>query len=52
VKADLYRWGAKHQLDRASKAFIAQNGAGPGNATKQNQSGPSNSFTDHYTESV
>ena len=27
VKADLYRWGAKHELDRASNAFIAENGA-------------------------
>lgn len=23
----LYRWGAKHELDQASKAFIAENGA-------------------------
>jgi hypothetical protein len=27
MKADLYRWGAKHELDHGSKAFIAENGA-------------------------
>jgi GT2 family glycosyltransferase len=49
VNADLYRWGAKHELDHASKAFIAENRAWPDDAIKQNQSGPANSFTDHYS---
>jgi lipopolysaccharide biosynthesis protein/GT2 family glycosyltransferase len=49
VNADLYRWGAKHELDYASKAFIAENRDWPENAIQQNQSGPANSFTDHYS---
>jgi GT2 family glycosyltransferase len=49
VNADLYRWGARHELDHASKAFIAENRAWPEDAIKQNQSGPANSFTDHYS---
>lgn len=49
VNADLYRWGAKHELDPASKHFIAQNHEWPEDAIKRNQQGPANSFTDHYT---
>jgi GT2 family glycosyltransferase len=49
VNADLYRWGAKHELDHASKAFIAENREWPEDAIQQNQSGPANSFTDHYS---
>jgi hypothetical protein len=49
VNADLYRWGAKHELDYASKAFIAENREWPEDAITQNQSGPANSFTDHYS---
>jgi len=49
VNADLYRWGAKHELDYASKAFIAENRDWPDDAIEQNQSGPANSFTDHYS---
>ncbi|HWM24530.1 MAG TPA: glycoside hydrolase family 99-like domain-containing protein [Chthoniobacterales bacterium] len=49
VNADLYRWGAKHELDHASKAFIAENRDWPDDAIKLNQSGPANSFTDHYS---
>jgi GT2 family glycosyltransferase/cephalosporin hydroxylase len=49
VNADLYRWGAKHELDYASKAFIADNRIWPEDAITQNQSGPANSFTDHYS---
>jgi GT2 family glycosyltransferase len=49
VNADLYRWGAKHELDHASKAFIAENREWPEDAITQNQSGPANSFTDHYS---
>jgi hypothetical protein len=47
-----YRHGARYKLDRASKAFIAENGAWLGNAIKQNQSSPATSFTNHYSESV
>jgi len=49
VNADLYRWGAKHELDFASTAFIAENRDWPDDAIKQNQAGPANSYTDHYT---
>lgn len=49
VNADLYRWGAKHELDHASKAFIAENRDWPEDAITQNQSGLANSFTDHYS---
>jgi GT2 family glycosyltransferase len=49
VNADLYRWGAKHELDHASRAFIAENRVWPDDAIAQNQSGPANSFTDHYS---
>ena len=49
VNADLYRWGATHELDYASKAFIAENCDWPDDAITQNQSGPANSFTDHYS---
>jgi len=49
VNADLYRWGAKHELDPASKRFIAQHCKWPDDAIERNQSGPANSFTDHYT---
>jgi GT2 family glycosyltransferase/cephalosporin hydroxylase len=49
VNADLYRWGAKHELDYASKAFIAENRTWPEDAITRNQSGPANSFTDHYS---
>ncbi len=49
VNADLYRWGAKHELDYASKAFIEENRAWPDNAIELNQLGPANSFTDHYS---
>jgi GT2 family glycosyltransferase len=49
VNADLYRWGAKHELDYASKAFIAENREWPEDAIQQNQLGPANSFTDHYS---
>jgi GT2 family glycosyltransferase len=49
VNADLYRWGAKHTLDHASQAFIAEKRCWPDDAITQNQSGPANSFTDHYS---
>lgn len=49
VNADLYRRGAKHELDPASSRFIAENRSWPDNAIEQNQAGPANSFSDHYT---
>jgi len=49
VNADLYRHGARHQLDHASATFIAENRAWEEDAICQNQHGPANSFSDHYS---
>ena len=47
VNADLYRHGARHELDHASATFIAENRAWEEDAICQNQRGPANSFSDH-----
>jgi len=49
VNADLYRHGARHQLDHASATFIAENRVWEEDAICQNQRGPANSFSDHYS---
>ena len=49
VNADLYRWGAKHELDYASKTFIAENREWPEDAIPNNQAGAANSYTEHYS---
>lgn len=49
INADLYRWGARHELDYASRAFIEDKREWPDDAIKQNQLRPANSFSDHYT---
>lgn len=49
VNADLYRHGAKHMLDDASAAFIASGAEWPSDAISDNQRGPANSFSDHYS---
>ena len=49
VNADLYRWGARHELDYASKAFIAENRSWHNHTITDNQLGPANSFSDHYS---
>jgi hypothetical protein len=49
VNAELYRHGARHELDLASAAFIAANRVWEEDAIRQNQHGPANSFSDHYS---
>jgi GT2 family glycosyltransferase len=49
VNADLYRHGARHELDPASAAFIAEKGVWEKDTIHKNQRGPANSFSDHYT---
>ena len=49
VNADLYRHGARHELDHASATFITENRVWEEDAICQNQRGPANSFSDHYT---
>jgi hypothetical protein len=49
VNADLYRHGARHELDHASATFIAENRVWGEDAIFQNQHGPANSFSDHYS---
>ncbi|HWX17793.1 MAG TPA: glycoside hydrolase family 99-like domain-containing protein [Chthoniobacterales bacterium] len=49
VNADLYRHGARHELDHASSTFITENRLWKEDAICQNQRGPANSFSDHYT---
>ena len=49
VNADLYRHGARHELDHASATFIAENRVWEEDAICQNQRGPANSFSDHYS---
>jgi hypothetical protein len=48
VNADLYRHGARHELDHASATFIAENRVWEEDAICQNH-GPANSFSDHYS---
>ena len=49
INADLYRHGARHELDHASATFIAENRAWEEDAICQNQRDPANSFSDHYS---
>ena len=49
VNADLYRHGAKHSLDAASRAFVDAEEQWKRDAINRNQAGPANSFTEHYS---
>jgi hypothetical protein len=49
VNADLYRHGARHEQDPASRAFYEQEQEWPADAIRRNQLGPANSYTEHYT---
>ena len=49
VNADLYRHGAKHEIDPASKALLEAEVEWPSDAIERNQAGPANSFTEHYS---
>ena len=49
VNAELYHYGARHELDPASAAFVAENRVWEEDSIRQNQRGPANSFSDHYS---
>jgi GT2 family glycosyltransferase len=49
INADLYRGGAKHTVDHATNSFISSNLEWSADAIQENQSGPANSYTEHYS---
>jgi GT2 family glycosyltransferase len=49
VNADLYRQGAKHEVDVASRKFLKGGGAWPQDSIFQNQLSTANSFSEHYS---
>lgn len=49
VNADLYRGGAKHAVDPATNRFISNKSQWSEKAIRENQVGPANSFTEHYS---
>jgi GT2 family glycosyltransferase len=49
VNADLYRGGARHAVDHATNSFISSKSQWPEDAIRENQVGPANSFTEHYS---
>lgn len=49
VNAELYRQGAKHSLDPASRVFTETGGQWSDDSISRNQSAPADCFTEHYT---
>jgi GT2 family glycosyltransferase len=49
ANADLYRGGAKHTVDHATNSFISNKSEWSADAIQKNQSGPANSYTEHYS---
>ena len=49
INADLYRAGARHMVDPASKSFISRKAEWSVDAIHKNQAGPANSYTEHYS---
>jgi hypothetical protein len=49
VNADLYRNGAKHRVDPVSQQFLNGDKAWPSDAIAQNQRGPADAYTEHYS---
>jgi hypothetical protein len=49
VNADLYRHGARHEADFASRKFVERNDAWPDNSIARNQAEAANSFSEHYS---
>jgi hypothetical protein len=49
VNADLYRWGARHTVDHASASFLSNGSPWSTDAIFENQLGPANSYTEHYS---
>lgn len=49
VNADLYRHGARHEADFASRKFVENDSSWPDDSIARNQAGTANSFSEHYT---
>ena len=49
VNADLYRNGARHEADFASKKFIEENCVWQEDSIARNQAGLANCFSEHYS---
>ena len=49
VNADIYRNGAVHVIDPASEKFVQAKDSWPEDVIAQNQCGPANAFTEHYS---
>lgn len=49
VNADLYRRGARHEQDPASREFLAQSEEWPVDFIQRNQNGRANCYTEHYS---
>lgn len=49
LNADLYRQGAKHEIDFASKKFLQDDCVWQDSAIAQNQARPANCFSEHYS---
>jgi hypothetical protein len=49
VNADLYRNGARHETDFASKKFVENNGKWPDDSIARNQTESANCFSEHYS---
>jgi hypothetical protein len=49
VNADLYRWGAHHEADLASRRFISNQSTWTEDTIRQNQEAPANSYSEHYS---
>jgi GT2 family glycosyltransferase len=49
VNADLYRQGAKHEVDVASRKFLERRDAWPEDSISRNQLSSANCFSEHYS---
>jgi GT2 family glycosyltransferase len=49
VNADLYRHGAKHEVDVASRKFLKNRDAWPEDSISRNQLSSANCFSEHYS---
>jgi hypothetical protein len=49
INADLYRAGARHTVDHATNTFLSGKSQWSADSIHQNQVGPANSYTEHYS---
>ncbi|HEY3041579.1 MAG TPA: glycoside hydrolase family 99-like domain-containing protein [Pyrinomonadaceae bacterium] len=49
VNADLYRWGARHEADVASRRFISNQSIWTEETIRQNQEATAKSYSEHYS---